>query len=50
MRLVEIVVQQIIHCMTLVSWPPVEISRESSCRKRTAVTWLLWPEYTWHSD
>lgn len=34
------------HCMTAVSRPPVEMRRESSWRKPTAVTWLLWPLYS----
>ena len=29
------------HCITAVSRPPVEMRRESSWRKLTAVTWLL---------
>lgn len=32
-----------IHCKTLVSFPPIDTNLVSSCKKFTAVTWLLWP-------
>lgn len=38
-------VYETIHCITLVSLPPVDMRRVSSCMNFTAVTWLLWPPY-----
>lgn len=39
-----------IHCITLVSCPPVLTNLESSCMNSTQVTWLLCPPKEWHSD
>lgn len=42
-RVPSFVAQTILHCITLMSFPPVDTRQLSLYRKVTLVTWLLWP-------